>query len=566
MKRTVRTRGNRYGASAVLGRPHKPTERASSPAEHDAETARLRKLDSLVRWVARSAPPGRNRRARSASSPQAETASQNRLWDAIESITEGFALWDADDHLILCNSKFREFYSSVASSLVPGASYEQILRDAIGKGQYRIDGSAEDWLQRRLHIHRVRDGTCEEHLSDGRWLLATEYQTSGGGRVCVRTDITQRKVAEHAVRQSRATLQSMIDAVDETIAMVNADGVVLAINRSGAEDFGRQPRDLVGRSLPDQFEPGPAMQLRDIIAAVYAGEKRMQAEISWRDRSLHLSAHPVMDETGAPAAVSIFSRDITERVHAEEDAREHQHQLMRYMRIATMGEMSAALAHELNQPIAAIVNYCNGSLRRLASGRWTVEDLRGAIDETYGEAKRARDIIQNVARFVRKSPRQRETVQIGTLVGSIGKLIRKDLERHGIELVMDLANPAATVEVNVVEVEQMLLNLLRNSMESIDEAHPPERRIVLRATVVSGAIQISTQDTGTGFSVETAEQAFNPFFTNKAEGMGMGLAICRTIVEEHGGRIWAEPDAATSTGKGGIYLTLPLSEANNAAA
>jgi PAS domain-containing protein len=186
MKRTVRTRGGRHAVSSALARAIKPAVRESGFGEHDAEVSRLKRLSSLVRWVSSSQTSMRQRNTRrspaSAIAGQATrpAGSEKRLTDAIESITDGFALWDADDRLILCNSRFREFYPSVAPSLNSGADYEQVLRDAMDKGQYCVDGPAEDWLQRRLRAHRVRGGTCEEHLSDGRWLLATEHCTSDG--------------------------------------------------------------------------------------------------------------------------------------------------------------------------------------------------------------------------------------------------------------------------------------------------------------------------------------------------------------------------------------------------
>ena len=452
MKRTVRTRGGRLAAASALAKAIKPTIHASARVERDTQISRLRRLDSLVRWVADSQAPNRKRK-----------------------------------------------------DPPPPA--------------------ADDGRARNLD------------------------------------DITRREQSEWTVRRGRATLQSMIDAVDEMIAMVSPDGVILAINRSGAEAFGQGPRDLLGRSLVDLFDPESAVHLREVIAAVMSDPGRKQVTFRWRDRYLRLSALPVMDDKGSPAAVSIFFRDVTERVQAEEELRAHKHQLMRYMRIATMGEMTAALVHELNQPVAAIVNYCNGSLRRLASGRWIVEDLVEAINETHAEAKRARNIIHNVSCFVRKAPQQRTVTEIGALVRSAVGLIRKDLERHGIELVVDVANPDVTVNVNVVEIEQMLLNLLRNSMESLAEARSSTRRIELGAAVRASEIRIRIRDTGKGFSSDTAARAFDPFFTTKAEGMGMGLAICRTIAEEHGGRIWAEPG-----GGGGVHLALPISEAPNAAA
>ncbi len=458
MKRTVRTRGGRHAVATAVAKAVKPTVQVSAGVERDAEISRLRRLNSLVRWVANSQAPNRKRK------------------DPPPPASDG--------------------------------------------GRARILGD----------------------------------------------DITEREQAERAVRRSRATLGSMIDAVDEMIVMVNADGVILAINRSGVEGFGRQHRDLLGRSLLDLFDPDSAVRLREVIAAVRSNSGRMQVEFHWRDRYLSVTAHPVMNDDGVPAAVCICSRDITDRIHAQEQARELQHQLMRYMRIATMGEMTAALAHELNQPIAAIVNYCNGSLRRLASGEWIADDLVEALNETRAEAKRAREIIRNVSRFVRKAPRKRAVTGIGALVGSVVNLIRKDLERHGIELVVDVANPAVPVNVNVVEIEQTLLNLLRNSVESITDTPGSTSRIELRSRSEGDDLHVSVHDGGCGFSPDEAAHAFDPFFTTKVEGMGMGLAICRTIVEEHGGRIRAEPAGVLSAEDAGIHFTLPISEAPNAAA
>ena len=444
----------------------------------------------------------------------------DRLRDALESINEGFALWDADDRLIFANRRYASLYSSMNSLPQPGESYETLLRAAVSAGQLNLEGPVADWIDARLRARRQGDFVSEELLSDGRWVVATERHTPDGGTVGLRTDITERKRLEHVVRQSRASLQSMIDSVDEMIAMLNQECVVLAINRFGAACFGLQPSGVVGRSLIELVDASEGDALRGLVRAVFDKGARVQREFPWRGRFMDVSGHPVIDANGRTIAASVFSRDvterrmadealrlltraveqspaiviitnpdgiieyvnprfvevtgytaedvigknhaipsevmtsseqrrmweivsdgrtwsgiftqrkkhgetywisasvspvknkggttthyiclqedITERVAAEEEARDHQQQMMRYMRIAAMGEMAAALAHELNQPIAAIVNYCNGSLRRLASKSYDITEIKAALKDAHHEAKRAKSIIQHVARF-----------------------------------------------------------------------------------------------------------------------------------------------------------------------
>lgn len=609
---------------------------------------------------------------------------RDRMRDAIESINEGFALWDADDRLVLINGRYASFYGSLSSMLRPGVRYEELLRAAVAAGQFQLDMPAAEWIESRLQARRRSDFVSEELLRDGRWLLAKERRTSDGGTVGLRTEITERKWLEHVVRQSRASLQAMIDSVDEMIAMLNDAGVVLAINRFGAACFGQQPSGVVGRSLLDLVEPEEGQHLRALIRSVFDLGARVQREFPWRGRIMDVSAHPVLDSKGNPIAASVFScdvterrmaedalrmltraveqspaivmitnpeelieyvnprfvevtgyaakevlgrspsilrsddlseqedaaiwatvkegrtwagklrnrrkngelfwvsaslspvknnageithfiglqEDITERIAAEEEARDHQQQMMRYMRIAAMGEMAAALAHELNQPIAAVVNYCNGSLRRLAADGWDQDEIVGALKDAHDEAQRAKNIIQHVARFVRKAPQQRVTQSASNLVRSVVALAKRELERLAIEVVLDLRDDIPPVTVNVVELEQLLLNLIRNSMEAMADIDG-DRQVLRLTTGLQGVgtVVVTVADSGRGFDANNVERAFDPFFTSKPQGMGMGLAICRNIAEAHGGRIWAETNAE---GGASVHFSLPAVEGGHA--
>lgn len=620
------------------------------------------------------------------SAEEALRAERDRMRDAIESISEGFALWDANDRLVMINGRYASYYSSLATMLQPGVAYEDLLRAAVAAGQFQLDMPAADWIECRLDGRRGSEFVGEEHLHDGRWLLVKERRTPDGGTVGLRSDITERKWLENVVRQSRASLQVMIDSVDELIAMLNDGGVVLAINRFGAACFDLQPNAVVGRSLIDLVQPEEGEHLRSLIRGVFDRGGRVQREFPWRGRIMDVSAHPVLDPKGNPIAVSIFSRDVTERrmaedalrmltraveqspaiviittpaavieyvnprfvevtgyeaeevigrtpallrsvdrseaedaaiwslvkegrtwtgklrnrrkngelfwasaslapvksnsgeithvvalqedisdrIAAEEEARDHQQQLMRYMRIAAMGEMAAALAHELNQPIAAVVNYCNGSLRRLATHGWDADEIVGALKDAHDEAQRAKDIIQHVARFVRKAPQQRVTLSPNNLVHSVVALARRELARLAIDVVLDLCDEIPPVAVNIVELEQLLLNLIRNSMESMAEIEMRQHVLRISTGALSrSSILVCVADTGGGFDAANVERAFDPFFTSKPQGMGMGLAICRNVVEAHGGRIWAETNA---DGGASVHFTLPAVEGIHAPA
>ena len=285
-------------------------------------------------------------------------------------------------------------------------------------------------------------------------------------------------------------------------------------------------------------------------------QRKKHGETYW----ISASVSPVKNKGGTTTHYICLQEDITERVAAEEEARDHQQQMMRYMRIAAMGEMAAALAHELNQPIAAIVNYCNGSLRRLASKNYDITEIKVALKDAHHEAKRAKSIIQHVARFVRKAPQQRTTHNLATLIKSVVALARREMEQHHVETSLELMSEGM-VTVNIVEIEQVLLNLIRNSTEAMAEADRGCRTLILRSWLMSpGYTVVSVSDSGRGFEIESVDRIFDPFFTTKPQGMGMGLAICRNIIEAHGGRIWAERNA---NGGASLHFTLPTVEASD---
>jgi PAS domain S-box-containing protein len=478
------------------------------------------------------------------------------LRDAIEAMAEGFALWDRDERLVFCNDRFRQCYPAAAQALAPAAAFGDVFADAAAAGWLCREAAGDRDAEMATPTLRPLAAEREEGLSDGRWLLATDRATPDGGTVSFRTDITDRKRIERVVRQSRATLQAMMDSVDDLIAMVNADHLVLAVNRAGARWLGSEPSRVVGRRIDAVFDAETGTTIGHLIDEVLGGGVTRHAEVSTADRCLEVSLHPVPGADAAPVAVSVVGRDVTRRKAAEHQVREHQQLLARCQRITAVGETAAALAHEVSQPLAAVVNYCAGARAQLNRGAFSAADLADALGDACHEAERAQAIVRGMTGFVRRTPENRSRADVNAVIGGVVDLIRRDLERHDVELRLALAQALPAVEVNVVEVEQVVFNLLRNSLDSLVDGRAAARRINVATALVDGpTIEIRVDDSGPGFSPEARSKLFTPFHTTKARGMGMGLAICRTIVEGHGGRIWV---ADSPEGGASVRFTLPL--------
>jgi two-component system sensor histidine kinase DctS len=275
---------------------------------------------------------------------------------------------------------------------------------------------------------------------------------------------------------------------------------------------------------------------------------------------------PLVDSRGNQTGWMSSILDITDRKKAEELNRQQQEKLEASARLATMGEISSMLAHELNQPLAAISSYTAGALNVLerADKGVPLEPtlLRRALEQARQQAQRAGQIIKSVHEFVKKSEPQRETVSIHSVVDGVRALIELQVRKWYVALQIDLPAQLPPVLADRVMLEQVLLNLTRNGVEAMAEV-PPEQRI-LRITASADAAQVSVSviDKGHGIAPDVAERLFSPFFSTKAEGMGMGLSICRTAVEFHGGTL----NHAPNPGGGTIFtFSLPRPTATAAA-
>ena len=384
----------------------------------------------------------------------------------------------------------------------------------------------------------------------------------------VRDLMKKRARAEEALRAEHALRSAMEDSLTVGMRARDLTGRIIYVNPAFCRMTGFSSGELVDRIppmpywVPEQFDETMALH-----RAVMAGEAPPDGfEITFRRKNgEHFQAlvyeAPLIDGDGRHTGWMASVLDITERRRAEELARQQQEQLQFTSRLVTMGEMASSLAHELNQPLAAIASYNTGCLNLLAHENFDPGDIRHALEKLGVQAQRAGRIIRRVHDFVRKSEPKRAPTAVGEIIDDCLGFIEAEARKRHVHV--ETAVPALPpVLADRLMLEQVLLNLIRNGMEAMSET--PEEQRVLRITAEAGdgGVVVSVIDNGCGIAPEVREKLFIAFFTTKPEGMGVGLSISRSIIEFHRGRLWAEENTLSPSGSGTIFkFTLPLESA-----
>jgi two-component system sensor kinase FixL len=255
------------------------------------------------------------------------------------------------------------------------------------------------------------------------------------------------------------------------------------------------------------------------------------------------------------AALRKLDKEIEERKHAEAAEKRHMLETARISRINAMGEMMSEIAHELNQPLAAISIYSDTCSRILESGSQDRESILEALRDIYSQAQRAGLIIKRIREFIGRNEIQLEKMCLDKLFQEVFRLVDLEIRWHGVEMRVEMPNPSAVVKADKILIEQVIINLVRNAVEAMESTPQDERRMVFRTVSHDQDVVISLQDNGQGFSEDDRETMFDPFITTKANGLGMGLAICDSIIEAHEGHLWAKTN---NEGGASFFFTLPI--------
>jgi PAS domain S-box-containing protein len=361
-------------------------------------------------------------------------------------------------------------------------------------------------------------------------------------------------------------LQGVLDHAMAAIYLRDAEGRYVLVNRHWEALAERRAEDVVGKSIDEVMPSETVEALRAHDRMVLELSKSIQFEETVpRADGVHTYVSvkfPQFDRAGRPVGVWGISTDITERKRAEEQARRHQAELAHVLRLGTMGEMAAGLAHEINQPLSAVTNYARGSVLRLRSGSLASAELLPVLEAIAQESLRAGEIIRRVRDLVRKEPGDQKPVDLNALVRESAHFVENDARQHGIRIQLDLAADLRPVTCNGVQIEQVLLNLLRNAVEAVQTAAGDDGRVAIATEAAErDAIAVSVCDNGVGLP-ESSSDVFDAFYSTKADGLGMGLSISRSIIEAHRGRLWAmrNPDRGTT-----FRFTLPVGDTDTAA-
>src|ERR1700736_1420142 len=369
------------------------------------------------------------------------------------------------------------------------------------------------------------------------------------------TDITERKRAEEATRLLAAIVESSHDA----IVSKSLDGVITSWNKGAERLFGYAAEEAVGQNITLIIPPERRDEERTIVEHLTRGERvdhfetvRMRKDGSLLDVSLTIS--PMKDASGRVVGASKLARDITERKRAEEALRQAQTDLAYASRLTTMGEFTASLAHEVKQPIAAAVTDANTCVRWITRDEPDLKEAREAAWRIVKDAERAAEIINRVRLLFKKGAPQRELVDVNEVAREMILLLGDEASRHSISVRTELAEDLPHVIGDRVQLQQVLMNLIVNGVDAMDDVDGPRELIIKSQPAENNELLLSVSDTGVGLPRHQADQIFDAFFTTKTHGTGMGLRISRSIIESHGGRLWA----ADNSPRGASFcFTLP---------
>ena len=424
-----------------------------------------------------------------------------------------------------------------------------------GDGTY---ASIRATTMRRL----AADGTFAGYVSTGWDVTAqqrAEQQLAEARRMLAETAESERKQAER-------WFQHLLESAPDALILVGRSGEMLLVNRQTEAIFGYPRETLIGRPIellvPEKLRPAHVLH-RDAyfeqprLRPMYSTPGLYGRHHDGHEFPVEISLSPVEAPQGMVVACAI--RDITDRVRAEQLLKQRHDELAHVTRLATVGEMATGLAHELNQPLYSISNYARGCLRRLTSDTLEPARLQEVLGEIAAESERAAKIIRRLRRMVQKREPVRVEFNLNRAVEEACALCHADLKRHSVTLERQLDDSLPKTYADEIQIQQVILNLLRNAAEAVRDA-PQGSRVVRIDTGRSSVdtVLVSICDAGCGIREEDLERVFDAFYTTRPAGMGMGLAISRSIVETHGGRIWAvnNPNCGAT-----FHFTLPLCDA-----
>jgi PAS domain S-box-containing protein len=493
----------------------------------------------VIRWVGTYTDTEDHGRAEDAQE-------QARSGEFFEQDPEAIAVLSTDDRIVRVNREFTRMFGYEPDELRGKPIHDLIVPDGYLEGaqecsdQLSLGGRVE-----KDTIRQRKDGT-QFHVS----LLAFPLTEASGepfANCAVYRDITERKRSEERMRETEALFQTMADTAPVLIWMTGTDGLCNYFNKPWLEFTGRTMEQEVGMGWTEGVHPDdlqgcfdgflPAFHARLAFGMEYR-LRRADGEFRW----VIESGIPRYTPGGEFVGYIGSNIDITERKRAEaerERLRQVQAELAHINRVTTMGELTASLAHEIKQPIAAAVTDAQTCLRWLVRERPDIEEAREALSRIIKDVIRASEVTSRIRSLFKKGEPQRELVDVNEIIREMIALLGGEAERYSIAIHTELAKDLPSVRADRVQLQQVFLNLMLNAFDAMKELNVTRELTIKSQRNREDQLQVSVIDNGVGLPPEHADTVFNAFFTTKSEGTGMGLSISRSIIQTHGGSLWA---------------------------
>jgi PAS domain S-box-containing protein len=471
----------------------------------------------------------------------------------------GIVIFDFEGRIIEANDAFLEMMGYGRDDLVSGrmrwiemtpAEWLAVSHRAVA--QMRATGSCEPFEKEYFR----KDGSRVPVL-----VGAAAFEGSRNEGVAFVVDLTERKRAEEALRKSERQFHALFDEAAIGMALVNAAGHAFESNRTLQQLLGFSAEELRDMPFTQITHPDDVPLDWHLFTELVRGHRdqyQLEKRYHRKDGTLvwgNLTVSLVRDERGEPLFGIAMVEDSTERKRAEEALRQTQAALAHLSRVMTMGALTASIAHEVNQPLAGVVTNGNACLRWLARAEPDLEEARAAVERIIRDGQRASTVIRRMRALAQRTDPQTAWLDLNDVIHEVIVLVHSEVRTHRVVLRTDLSAALPPVLGDRIQLQQVLLNLLINGIEAMYPVTDRTREVRIRSQrYEADTVLVAVQDAGIGLDPENMARLFDAFFTTKPGGMGIGLAISRTIIEAHGGRLWATPhDGPGAT----VQFTLP---------